>query len=420
VLRRRPRLLAALTALCVGASACVRTVDSLGDDGARDAAFGDGARVSDGRSLDEASMPPDGGIVYPNPFGDMLGKTGDDVAVKIGSAFRQLFHGDQATESVYHAVGVDEGYVEDVFNDVFNIVRAESMGYALMITLQLDKKEEFDRLWTWTKTFLQIAGGPIGNTFRDSCMVSGMNCSPLPDPYGSSYIAMSLVFASHRWTNGPNIYDYESEAQRVLASLPSLFDFTQGLSVNGAMPPQSLHATPANQVPAFAELWEKETGNTFWRSAAASGRGFWRITTNPMTGLAPGSADFNGAPVAGFETFGILSYALAMDITTDHVWFGADAWQITEANRLIDFFTGQGLTQYVDRYSLDGTPMGTAHPTSLVAMNGVMALTANSSARVPLVQAVWDLPIPAGPSRFSDAMFYLLSLLTLSGNFRMY
>jgi oligosaccharide reducing-end xylanase len=251
-------------------------------------------------------------------------------------------------------------------------------------------------------------------------MTTGMNCSPVPDPYGTSYMAASLLMASHRWGDGPNIYGYRAEATRVIVSLPSLFDVNQALAVNGAMPPQSEHATPANQVPAFAELWAAETGNSFWRSAAASGRVFWKITTDPMTGLAPGSADFNGVPVSGFETFGILSYPLALDITTDHVWFGADAWQVDEANRLIAFFTEQGLGRYVDRYSLDGTPMGTAHPTSLVAMNGVVAVTATSSQRLPFIQAVWDVSTPAGPSRFGDGLLYLLSLLTLSGGFRMY
>src|SRR5262249_54853957 len=145
-------------------------------------------------------------------------------------------------------------------NDAFNFVRAESMGYAMMITLQLDEKEEFDRLWTWAKTFLQMTSGTNANTFRDSCMTSGMNCSPGPDPSGSSYIAAALVLASHKWGDGPNIYSYGTEATRILAALPTLFDVNQALAVNGATPPASQHATPANQVPAFAEMWAAHTG----------------------------------------------------------------------------------------------------------------------------------------------------------------
>jgi oligosaccharide reducing-end xylanase len=202
--------------------------------------------------------------------------------------------------------------------------------------------------------------------------------------------------------------------------MPTMFDAAQALAVNGPTPPPSQHATPAKQIPAFFELWARASGNAFWHTAAASARLFWKLAAAPSTGLTPGSADFDGTPVAGFESFAFLSYPFAMNLTMDDIWVGADPWQVAEADRVIAFFTQQGISNYVDRYSLDGMSLGNVHSTGLVAMNGAIALTASTPARIPFIQAVWDAAIPTGPFRYGDGSLYLLSLLVLSGNFRMY
>ena len=34
-------------------------------------------------------------------------------------------------------------------------VRSEGMSYGMMICVQMDKREEFNRLWKWAKTYMQ-------------------------------------------------------------------------------------------------------------------------------------------------------------------------------------------------------------------------------------------------------------------------
>jgi oligosaccharide reducing-end xylanase len=390
------KLRAGLTvALCAAGilSSCAPTVDSLGDNG------------------------PEPGRVYPNAFRDVLSKTDDEIAAKVTGAFQQLFHGEPSNEAIYVPVGANQAYVKDFY---FNNVRSEAMGQGMMVALQLDKKEEFDRIWTWTKTFMQFTDGPSAGNFHESCSTMGTSCSPGPEPYGSSYIVTSLLFASRRWTNGSAIYDYALEAQSLLDIFPSMFDAASALAINGPTSPPSDHATPARQIPAFAELWADAAGNDFWRTAAASARTFWRVSANPATGLVPGSADFSGVPVAGFEDFGFLSYPFSMDLMMDHVWFGSDPWQVTEADRVLAFFIQQGISSYVDRYTLDGMAQGNVHSTGLVSMNGAIAMAASTSGRIPFMQAVWDVAIPTGLLRYGDGILYMLSLLALSGNFRVY
>ena len=85
--------------------------------------------------------------VYPNLFKNYLGKSDQDIQAKIDAAWNQLFYGDDATERVYYPVGSDMAYISDIANED---VRSEGMSYGMMIAVQLNKKEEFDRIWKWT------------------------------------------------------------------------------------------------------------------------------------------------------------------------------------------------------------------------------------------------------------------------------
>ncbi len=49
-------------------------------------------------------------------------------------------------ERVYHDSGSDMGYIEDTGN---HDARTEGMSYGMMLCVQLDMKEQFDRIWKW-------------------------------------------------------------------------------------------------------------------------------------------------------------------------------------------------------------------------------------------------------------------------------
>ena len=47
-------------------------------------------------------------------------------------------------------------YICDIIHDD---VRSEGMSYGMMIAVQFEKKDIFDRLWRWTKTYMQHKEG---------------------------------------------------------------------------------------------------------------------------------------------------------------------------------------------------------------------------------------------------------------------
>ena len=63
---------------------------------------------------------------------------------------------------------------------------------------QLDK-EIFDRLWFWSKHYMQHQDGPMQGYFRWSCQTDGTPNSQGPASDGELYYITALIFASNRW-----------------------------------------------------------------------------------------------------------------------------------------------------------------------------------------------------------------------------
>jgi oligosaccharide reducing-end xylanase len=407
----------ALLALAAG---CTSTVDSLGynDQG--------------GIVLHPMTGPP----AYPNAFRDLLGKSDPDIATKIATAFAQLFHGDAGTQAIYFTVGTDQADVQDVFH---GDVRTEGMGLGMIICVELDKRDEFDRLWRYAKATLAVADGAAKGYFNSQCQVPGSNdWMACLDPFGLQQFVMALLLANDRWGGVAATIDYASDVKALLTVMRHKQDKNGGV-VNGvtdtfdavAQLPFDVPNTsaagvsrPSIVLPGYYALWAQATADPFWTAAAASGRAYWQRAAHPTTGFMPVRARFDGMPVTGGEMFGPQSYRAELAAALDKIWTGGGAagtWEVDDSNRLLGFFTGVGIDQYGSTYSLDGTTIleGT-HDPALVAMNGAAASIATGTERTAFVSAVWDLPTPTGPVRYYAGLMDLLSLLILGGQLRVY
>jgi oligosaccharide reducing-end xylanase len=188
--------------------------------------------------------------------------------------------------------------------------------------------------------------------------------------------------------------------------------------------PGSNSTDSAFQLPAFNEIWAHVdvANRAAWRAWAAASRTFLQHAAHSTTGLAPDLAGFDGTPLPGTDgQFGVEAYRVALDVAVDHTWFGIDPWQTGECDRLLTFFSGQGIDTYGAGYSLDGLTVTLPYRSpALEAMNGTAALCATVPVRTAFVQAVWNLAVPTGQFRYYDGMLYLMSLLALSGDYRVY
>jgi oligosaccharide reducing-end xylanase len=312
-------------------------------------------------------FPGDGeGAYKTGKYRDLFAEQGhspEQTRAKVDKAFRQLFHGDGKQERIYFETGANENgtlaYVTDWAN---NDARTEGMSYGMMICVELDKKREFDAIWNWAHTYMLITdpGNPSVGYFAWSMNTDGTPRSAGAAPDGEEYFTMALYFAAHRWGNGKGIYNYQSEADKILRGMrhhavltaPGPFrihpddpPFVQPdhpwpspnnrrLEVQAAasgqpMRPFRFPRTPRPEtigpmvdeahsmiefvanlpgattdasyhLPAFYELWSRwgpMQDRAFWAKAADVSRNFFNQVAGPQTGLTPDRSNLDGTPV---------------------------------------------------------------------------------------------------------------------------
>src|SRR5215472_953115 len=376
------------------------------------------------------------------------GHSQPEISAKIETAFQQLFHGDPETQAVYYASGKNANgplaYLSDINN---HDVRSEGMSYGMMIAVQLDRKNEFDALWNWSKTFMYQSSPahPSYGYFSWSMKVDGTPNSESPAPDGEEYWGMALYFASGRWGNGKGIYDYRAEADRLLDNMKNrkIIDGPTNRDAETVGPefhPEHKmvrftpnlrrpdHTDPSYHLPAFYELWTRwgpENDRPFWAAAAKASRDFFQKVTNPVTALAPNYANYDSTPVPGYggknQNFGPDAWRTAANWSVDWAWWSADPRERELSDKIQAFFESQGMDVYGNMYTLDGKPLGGSHSPALVATNAVASLAATNRERAAkFVEALWKAEIPSGRYRYYDGMWYLMGLLHCGGEFRIW
>lgn len=372
------------------------------------------------------------GAFYTGSYRNMFQEYGYDEAEidnKVNQAWEELFNGDEDTR-IYFESGEDEGYMLDTGN---LDVRTEGMSYGMMMAVQMDRKDVFDRLWKWTKRNMYMSEGTHAGYFAWSCNPDGSKRSHGPAPDGEEFFAMSLLFASHRWGDGAEEpFDYSVQARVVLSAC--LHNGENGVGFPMWNPdnklikfvPEVEYSDPSYHLPHFYELfalWANPEDRSFWKQAAQASREYLHISCHPETGMAPEYAYYDGTPnnERGYGHFYSDSYRVAANVGLDYEWFGVDEWQVDEANKLQAFFADTSLEDY-RRYTIAGEPFEekSLHPVGLLATNAMASLAADGPYARSTVEHFWNTPLRAGVRRYYDNCLYFFSLLALSGRYRIW
>jgi oligosaccharide reducing-end xylanase len=369
---------------------------------------------------------------YRNIFKE-YGYPADEIGQRVSDTWNKLFYGDEDTR-IYYPVGADEGYILDTGNID---VRTEGMSYGMMMCVQMNKKEEFDRIWKWTKKYMQHDSGKYKGYFAWSLNTDGTRRAQGPAPDGEEYFAMALLFASHRWGDGPEPFDYSLQAKYILKEC--VHKGEDGIGDPMWNPenrlikfvPESPFTDPSYHLPHHYELfslWGNTEDSKFWSEAASASREYLKKACHPVTGLAPEYAEFNGAPHKanwnyGHHHFYSDSYRVAANIGLDYEWFGGNEWERTEADRIQAFFASRDDGPDYYMYAIDGTPLGekALHPVGLIATNAMASLAASCRPNIKkCVDLLWNTPVRTGVRRYYDNCLYFFIILALSGNYRIW
>ena len=388
--------------------------------------------IGDVKPLPDAPTPASVGAVstgkYRNLFKE-LGYSDAEIDKKVESAWQKFFYGTDE-ERIYYPVGEDMAYIYTADTDD---VRSEGMSYGMMICVQMDKQEEFDRLWKWAKTHMQHKSGEFKGYFAWQMNTNGTIKDNTPAADGEEYFATSLLFASARWGNGEGIYNYNKEAQEILTTMlhqaddgqgVNMFDKTHKMPVFCPIGNAATYSDPSYHLPAFYEVWarEAEQDNDFWSEAAEASRQHFKDATNEKTGLGPDYSEYSGAAKndGNHGDFRFDAWRIAANIACDYAWWAQDSWATTHANRIQSFFYDQGVDSYGNQWSLDGKNLSTDHSPGLVAMNATASLASSDKKSWSFLEDLWNISPTTGKYRYYDGCLYMMGLLHCSGKFRAY
>lgn len=378
---------------------------------------------------------------YRNLFKD-AGYRQDDIDKKLAKAYYDVFEG---PNKVYFEEGDSLGYVSDVKN---KDARTEGMSYGMMIAVQMDKKDVFDRLWRWSVKYMQHQSGPREGYFAWSVNPeTKKQNSPGSASDGELYYVTSLLFASNKWGNNTGIH-YYNEARRILDAMwkkdgtGNIYNIINTEHKQISFVPEGggyNWTDPSYHVPAFFEIWAlyaKDGHEQFYKECAEVSRNFLHKACHPVTGLNADYTEFTGQPHSTSwmpAAFRYDSWRVPMNIAMDYTWYGKDKkWQEDYAKRFQDFLRSQGMDTYVDQYNLDGsTPdfilqagpvKKLRHSIGLVATSATTSLVNRDKGSMDFVHAVWKAKLePYEDGYFDpyyDGLMYLFSLMHLSGNYK--
>ena len=359
------------------------------------------------------------------------GYSQEEINSKLQAIKQQFFEGDAANGRLYYELGSDEAYILDTGN---NDVRTESLSYGMMICVQLGMQKEFDKLWRFTKNYSMHKSGANKGYLAWQLNTDGSIKDGNAAPDGDEYIATALMFAAGRWGNKSTGIDYWKEANYILDNMLSKGHYINSSHVNMfnadhqivfvPYAQSAVHTDPSYHMPAFYELWSKWANNNrqFWKACADKSREMYPLFAHETTGLMPDYAEFTGGPRAGEHAgFRYDAWRCAMHMATDYMWFKGSENEYNQTKKLLDFFNGVGVKDYVALYELNGNPVyGADHSPGLVGCNAVGAMISDQKYAWDFVDDFFEMTFPTGKYRYYDGCLYFLSYLHASGNFKMY
>lgn len=364
---------------------------------------------------------------YRNRFKE-AGISNEAIEEKIESTWHHLFV--EPETKFYFNVGEDMGYMVDTGN---TDVRTEGQSYGMMMAVQMDRQDIFDRIWKWTENYMRNADGPHKGYFAWHCTLDGEKISEGPAPDGEEFFAMALFLASKRWGDKKEEpFNYSEQAKELLSIC--IHKGEAGESGDPMWDPNNYlikfipncdFTDPSYHLPHFYECfakWANEEDQSFWVKAAKASRDYIPLSVHPETGMNPEYAHYDGTPnnLHGHGAFYSDAYRLAANIGLDAEWFGKSESYQTIMENLLTFFDGKELDSYM-KYEIDGTETDepSLHPVGLLAANAMGTLALEQSDLTDrTVKQFFNTPPRTGNRRYYDNGLYFFAVLALSGNYR--
>ena len=393
-----------------------------------------------------------------NLFVQLLGKTQAEVDEKLTLAVNRFFGiGTEEPNALLRDTGYRLYYelpqdpsMAFIWAADSNDIRSEGMSYGMMLAVQMNHREQFDRLWKFARTFMQYPSDSSlsawrhyfrwqGNVRQESAEQWAVKFGPetTPAPDGEEYFAAALYLAHRRWGSEGEVAYRDEAAKLTWAMLHNrphrdgrfpIINRQANMVVFVPYQSSNDHSDPSYHLPAFYELFAEygpgdDAGR--WREIARKSRDFLVQSAHPTTGLHPDYALFNGTPTQGYvasrhDEFYYDAWRVPMNMALDQAWFQADTRMNAQVEKYHAFFERQLGDHNVSNalFAIDGSKPTGGGSTALTASLASGALVSSSPNRKTFVENLWHVAQQSGQWRYYQECVYLLGLLATAGHYQ--
>lgn len=361
--------------------------------------------------------------IYPNCF-ELIGISKAEADRRVKETFDTMFFDPE--EKIWHDTDPDSGCLVDTGNID---ARTEGMSYGMMMCVQLDRQELFDKLLRFSLRYMRMSEGKHAGYFAWSVQLDGKKNAWGPAPDGEEYYAAALFMAAARWKSGE--FDYLELGRDILRHCVH-----QSEMVEGGYPmwdpdnkyirfvPETLYSDPSYHLPHFYELFAlcaDECDREFWKQAAEASRKYIALAADDDTGLSPEYAEYDATPRYMFKKYYPFysdAYRVSSNIALNHIWCGECPELSAVVARLQEFMKGHPeCLEYACTLKGETVEEPVMHPVGLIAtLSAASAVTKDTC----WLKKLWEMPLRKGVRRYYDNCLYLFALMMLSGNYRIY
>ena len=360
---------------------------------------------------------------YPSAFAD-IGLSDEWTGKRLEDIFSAIFF--DPVSRLYHEDG-DCGCLEDTGN---HDARTEGMSYGMMMCVQMDRQDLFDRLWRFATRHMLLREGPFEGYFAWSVGLDGRHNAEGPAPDGEEYFAMALFLADRRWGSAGE-FNYLEEGKTILRHCVHQAEITGGGPMWNPdnhlikfVPDQEI-SDPSYHLPHFYEVFAgccDERDAAFWREAARASRAYIVKSAHPATGLSPEYAACDASPILMFRkpwAWYSDAYRVLMNIALDSLWFGTRPEYARIAENAQTFLATQLPEDNYRACDLDGTRSEekAMHPVAITATAAASVIAGRSPSAEMWLRRFADLPMREGGRRYYDNCLYFFCFLMLSGRY---
>jgi oligosaccharide reducing-end xylanase len=421
--------------------------------GTSTAGNGPGAGSSPGGNNQGGSAGSGGGAPSgTNLFVTLSGKTQAEVDEKVTTAVNRFFGigtGEPTTPTLnsgyrcFYELPSDASMAY-IWAADSNDVRSEGMSYGMMLAVQMDLKEQFDKLWKFAQTHMQYPANTSTAAwkyyFRWQGTVNGstvnFGATTVPAPDGDEYFAAALYLADQRWGSAGAV-NYKQEADNIATAMLHnaagadnrypIIHATQNMVVFVPYGNSNGFTDPSYHLPAFYELFAlygPAADAAKWKSVATTSRTYLVSSAHATTGLHPDYATFAGAPTTatggdGHDQFKYDAWRVVMNMAVDYSWFSQSAPLKAQIEKYHAFFANHLGTSNVSNalFNVDGSNPSGGGSTALTATLAAGALASSAENRKTYVDNLWNVAQQSGQYRYYQQSVYLLGLLAVAGKY---